>query len=150
MVLVDNKNKIQYAMTTNNLRDLDKLALDDLKLVRAALTLNPNINERLLEQLSFDPEFVVKCGVAENSKTSKLTLTYLMNQESDGINFFILKNQNCPKEIVEKLVDSKNTNISAKALEKLSTFEHNLKDTIIQATNYSIDESISKNSHKHR
>ncbi len=53
------------------------------------------------------------------------------------------------KDDLKILAQNDDLNISGKALEVLASFEHNLKETINQASNYNVNESISKNNHNH-
>lgn len=53
------------------------------------------------------------------------------------------------KDDLKILAQNDDLEISSKALEVLASFEHNLKETIEQASNYNVNESISKNNHNH-
>ena len=60
---------------------LEKLAVDEDKLVRKSLANNPNISSKILEQLANDEDSQVRVSVAKNSNLSKRILDQLANDE---------------------------------------------------------------------
>lgn len=107
-------------------------------------------NRELYDSMNYDELrdlSLIELNLSDFELTREL-LIYNLTKDFEYRKGFIFKDD------LKILAQNDDLKISSKALEVLASFEHNLKETIDKASNYSsnveLDESISKNNHKHK
>jgi hypothetical protein len=83
---------------------LDKLAVDEINLVRALCATNPNTPTKHFDSF-FHDEKIVRDGISGNINTPVKLLKILANDQDKMVRLRVADNPSCTQEILQKLVD---------------------------------------------
>ncbi len=97
---------------------LEKLAHDDINLVRALVATNPNTPSSILSKL-FSDEKIVRDGLSGNPNTPIKLLQVLANDSDKMVRLRVAENPSTPKEVLSSMIDDEDTNVSKAAEIKL-------------------------------
>ena len=98
---------------------LEKLARDDVNLVRALVATNPNTPAPVLHTL-FGDEKIVRDGLSGNPNTPAKLLKILADDTDKMVRMRIAENPNASQELLEKLMKDSDENVRKAAEANLS------------------------------
>ncbi len=94
---------------------LQKLAKDEINLVRALTATNPNTPTETLQKL-FSDEKIVRDGLSGNPSTPAKILAVLADDSDKMVRMRVAENHSTPEDVLRKLAKDSDTNV-AKAAE---------------------------------
>ncbi len=111
----------RWAVAKNHFTPIDileKLAKDDINLVRALVATNPNTPPSILNKL-FSDEKIVRDGLSGNPNTPIKLLQVLANDSDKMVRLRVAENPSTPKEVLSSMIDDEDINVSKAAEIKL-------------------------------
>ncbi|MDD5405310.1 MAG: hypothetical protein PHE73_00025 [Sulfurovaceae bacterium] len=111
----------RWAVAKNHFTPIDileKLANDDINLVRALVATNPNTPVSILNKL-FSDEKIVRDGLSGNPNTPVKLLKVLASDSDKMVRLRVAENISTPKEVLSSMVNDEDTNVSKAAKIKL-------------------------------
>jgi len=97
---------------------LEKLSSDPINLVRALVATNINTPSKTLDKF-FSDEKIVRDGLSGNPNTSTKLLKILSDDSDKMVRLRIVENKTSTKEILEKLANDKEIDVSKAAIKRL-------------------------------
>ena len=97
---------------------LEKLANDEVNLVRALVATNPNTPSQIVEKL-FNDEKIVRDGVSGNPNAPAHILAELAKDSDKLVRLRVAENPSTPTEVLEKLLEDTDQDVAKAAELKL-------------------------------
>ena len=88
-------SKLELALTSTEANILDELSRDEYFYVRCGVALNLNTKPETLDTLSRDKDWRIRCYVAQNPNTKPETLDTLSRDEDFSVRYSVAQNPNC-------------------------------------------------------
>lgn len=97
---------------------LEKLANDEVNLVRALVATNPNTPSHVVEKL-FEDEKIVRDGISGNPNAPAHILTELAKDSDKLVRLRVAENPACPTEVLKMLLEDTDQDVAKAAEIKL-------------------------------